>query len=140
MQMRLVPTGMIRAHGVQGAHVTETFLVNIQLPNKVGFAGVTVTKGILGNHFDVLVGMDIISRGDFAITQQEVRKPGGAPATQPLAPGHLPPIPNQVETVFSFRLPSSAQIDFVADNQRARAQAAMKSLIKQRPGKKKHRK
>ena len=41
---------------------------------------------------DVLIGMDIISRGDFAITH-----PGG-------------------RTKFSFRVPSQADIDFVEED------------------------
>jgi hypothetical protein len=67
-------------------------LVNIGLPNGVGFYSVSVLECEL-NGIDVLVGMDIISMGDFSITNT-----GG-------------------KTVFSFRFPSLQRIDFVeADN------------------------
>lgn len=83
----LKATGMMKVHGVHGAAETETFLVNMTLPNKTGFINVKVTKGILRDA-DVLIGMDIISRGDFAVTNY-----GG-------------------KTVFSFRCPSVETIDF----------------------------
>lgn len=76
---------------------SETYLVNIRLPNSVAFMGVRVTKGNLGDA-DVLIGMDIISQGDFAVTNL-----GGL-------------------TKFSFRVPSATHIDFVEDDKkRARA-------------------
>jgi len=84
----LVPTGMTQVHGVQGASTSETYLVNISLPNRVTVIGVRVTKGnFLGA--DILIGMDIITQGDFAVTSL-----GGF-------------------TMFSFRVPSEEHIDFV---------------------------
>lgn len=62
--------------------------MNIALPNKVAFSNVRVTKGTLAGS-DVLIGMDIISQGDFAVTNTED------------------------QTVFSFRIPSIQRIDFV---------------------------
>ena len=87
----LKPTGMTTVHGVQGVAVVETYLVNIALPNGVEFANVQVTKGILpgGADGDLLIGMDIIAAGDFAVTNK-----GG-------------------QTVFSFQTPSRQHIDFV---------------------------
>ncbi|MBT2299304.1 retropepsin-like domain-containing protein [Variovorax paradoxus] len=89
----LKPTGMKQVHGVAGIHTCETYLVNIRLPNKVQFASVEVTKGILpgGEGGDILLGMDVITTGDFAVTNM-----GG-------------------QTVFSFRVPSQTHIDFVQD-------------------------
>ncbi|MCH7484735.1 MAG: retroviral-like aspartic protease family protein [Chloroflexi bacterium] len=63
----LAPTGMTRVHGVHGSAEAETYLVNIALPNMVIFSAVRVTKGDIGG-VDVLVGMDIISSGDFSVT------------------------------------------------------------------------
>ena len=63
----LKPIGMTQAHGVDGIHDTELFLVNIRLPNAVGFANVIVTRGKLHGS-DALIGMNIIAQGDFAVS------------------------------------------------------------------------
>ncbi|MCL4553079.1 MAG: retroviral-like aspartic protease family protein [Candidatus Marsarchaeota archaeon] len=83
----LVATGMAQVHGVHGMQQVETYLVNIHLPNKVAVSGVRVTKGQLPGA-DVLIGMDVISMGDFAVTNL-----GGI-------------------TQFSFRIPSQVHVDF----------------------------
>lgn len=104
----LKPTGMVQVHGVHGAELAETFLANIGLPNGVAFPGVRVTKGkIVGA--DILIGMDIITIGDFAITNVG-RK-----------------------TVFSFRIPSIQTIDYVKEANRLRksAQDAQPPFYKQ---------
>jgi hypothetical protein len=85
----LVPTGMTKVQTADGLVDAETFLVNISLPNNVGFASILVTKAKLGTSCDMLIGMDIINMGDFAITNK-----GG-------------------NTVFSFRVPSEVVLDFV---------------------------
>lgn len=84
----LKPTGMAQAHTAGGIVPTETYLVNIMLPNGVGFSNITVTRGDLSEGADILIGMDIITRGDFVITNKNGN------------------------TVFSFRFPSQAVIDF----------------------------
>jgi SEC-C motif/gag-polyprotein putative aspartyl protease len=85
----LKPVGMTKVHTAGGIRDSEVYLVNVALPNGVGFAGVRVTKGDIGTGADVLIGMDIIGTGDFAVTNA-----GG-------------------KTVFSFRYPSVEHIDFV---------------------------
>jgi len=87
----LKPVGMTQTHGVGGLHTTEQFLVNIRLPNGVAFQNVTVIRGELQG-FDALIGMNIITQGDLAITNHG---------------GH---------TVFSFRVPSCECIDFVKEH------------------------
>jgi hypothetical protein len=87
----LKPIGMAITQTANGARNSEVYFVNIGLPNGVGFPMVRVTKGDIGPGADVLVGMDIIGTGDFAITNKD---------------GH---------TVFSFRYPSIARIDFVEE-------------------------
>ena len=72
----------------------EVFLVNIYLPNQVAIPALRVIK-LAPKSGDVLIGMDIISSGDFALTH----------------PGR--------KTKFSFRVPSQANIDFVAETNRA---------------------
>lgn len=84
----LMPTGMAMVQGATGSSLCETFLVSIFLPNKVVFPSIRVTKGVLTD-CDVLIGMDIINQGDFAITHIDGK------------------------TTFSFRYPSIEQIDFV---------------------------
>jgi hypothetical protein len=87
-QCGLVATGITQVHGVHGPAQSETYLVNIGLPNAVLFPGVRVTRGELVSGADMLIGMDIINRGDFAVTNY-----GGL-------------------TKFSFRVPSQEHIDF----------------------------
>ena len=92
----LVPTGITDVHHAQGiVKDVPVFLVNIGLPNRVAFVGVRVTKGVFPGA-DVLIGMNIISRGDFAVTNRDGR------------------------TKFSFRIPSQADIDFVVEDRRNR--------------------
>lgn len=86
----LIPTGMALVQSATGSSQCETFLVSVFLPNKVVFPFIRATKGVLAG-CDVLIGMDIISEGDFAITQ------------------------NEGKTTFSFRIPSMKKIDFVEE-------------------------
>jgi hypothetical protein len=60
----------------------------VYLPNKIGIVGVNVTEGILGGDVEILIGMDIISMGDFSVTHV-----GG-------------------KSCFSFRIPSIKSIDY----------------------------
>lgn len=65
----LVPVGMAQVHGVHGPSIEEVFLVNIYLLNNVAFSSIRVTRGgFLGA--DILIGMDIINQGDFAVTNK----------------------------------------------------------------------
>jgi len=87
----LKPTGMTQVHGIHGPEKVETYLVNIYLPNNVAFVGERVAKGqMVGG--DILIGMSIINQGDFAITNKDGT------------------------TMFSFRIPSIAQYDFVKEH------------------------
>jgi len=88
-QLGLKPVGMTVASGIQGDHNTEVYLICVGLPNGVGFPSIKATRGIIRGA-DVLIGMDIITRGDFAITHQNGK------------------------TCFSFRCPSCETIDFVS--------------------------
>lgn len=92
----LKPTGMTQMNHAGGQSLQETYLVNIRLPNGVAFSGVTVTKApITGTQ--MLIGMDIITRGDFAITNKDGK------------------------TIFTFRIPSTARYDFVKEEDRIAA-------------------
>jgi hypothetical protein len=86
----LAPIGMTRVQGVHGTEDAEVYLVNVYLPNQVFFQSVRVTKGAFVGA-DILIGMDIITQGDFAVTNL-----GGV-------------------TKFSYRYPSETHIDFVVE-------------------------
>lgn len=85
----LSPTGVIEVHTAAGKTRTNSYLVNVWLPNKVIIPNVKAALGELAGNVEVLIGMNIIGRGDFAVTNK-----GG-------------------KTVFSFRFPSVECIDFV---------------------------
>lgn len=85
----LVPTGVKPVRGVHGEKLSETYLVNIALPNGVSKPGLEVTRGDMPDGSPILIGMDIINMGDFSITNLN---------------GH---------TVMSFRVPSCHEVDFV---------------------------
>jgi len=73
--------------------LTTVYLVSIILPNKIVIPQLRVIKGSIAGNADVLIGMDIISNGDFSVTNCEGK------------------------TVFSFRIPSIAAIDYVKQGQ-----------------------
>src|ERR1022692_993132 len=79
--------------GVGGGTLTTTsHLVNIGFPNHVMFGMVRVTAVTLFyRDIDVIIGMDIITQGDFAVTNYKGK------------------------TTFSFCCPSRREIDFVAE-------------------------
>lgn len=85
---------MVRVHDARGETTAETYLVNFALLNNVQIAEVRVSKGVLAPHFQALIGMDIITLGDFSVTNQ-----GG-------------------RTVFSFRVPSMHTLDYVKEHGR----------------------
>jgi len=95
---------MARVQGATGSSDCETFLVSIFLPNTVVFPSIRVTKGVLTG-CDVLIGMDIINQGDFAITQSDGK------------------------TTFSYRYPSIEQIDFVVQKKPEPVQSTKISRI-----------
>ena len=95
-----------------GKSMTETFLVNIALPNGVMFGQVRVSKVNLipdDNQKDedrpqLLIGMDIIGAGDFAVSNYNGK------------------------TCLTFRLPSVERINFVP-------QAKMHNIIEAKKNK-----
>ncbi|MDP3661312.1 MAG: retropepsin-like aspartic protease [bacterium] len=97
----LKATGIAEVRYGDGKSSTNTYLVNISLPNKVMVPHVRVTEVKLipdDNESDdkqpqLLIGMDIIGLGDFAVTNASGK------------------------TVFSFRIPSVEEIDFIPSAQ-----------------------
>lgn len=84
----LKPTGMCKVKTASGESDTCTYFVSLYLPNKVCISQIRVTQVVLSDA-DVLIGMDVIANGDFAVTN------------------------NQGKTFMSFRMPSVECIDFV---------------------------
>lgn len=69
----------------------DTYLVDLLLPNDILIKDVVVASSKIGAQgIGLLVGMDIITRGDFLIT-------------------------NNKETVFSFKMPPEGIMDFVTE-------------------------
>ena len=88
----LVATGRVPIHTPSGTRVSRTYLVDIQLPNNVIVHGVQVCDSEIGGQgIGVLIGMNIINQGDFAVSNF------------------------QGKTVFTFRCPSVAKADYVKE-------------------------
>lgn len=92
-QLGLIPMGKTNVRGVHGVQTVNTYFVNLTL-NKTGISlDIVVTECdalSADNSIGVLVGMDVISKGDFSITNF------------------------QGKTVMSFRVPSMEKVDYVA--------------------------
>jgi len=66
--LQLIPTGKCEVLGVNSSEIKDTFIIDILLPNKVLIKNVNVNESDLNSEgIDVLIGMDIIQLGDFAI-------------------------------------------------------------------------
>jgi hypothetical protein len=83
----LLPTGTATMEHAYGKVKVNTFDVSIFLPNKLFIPSIKVLEGIFDG-CDILIGMDIITAGDFVITSPEQK------------------------TKFSFQVPSTHDIDF----------------------------
>lgn len=87
-RLGLHPTGFIKTFHAQGvSDNVPTYLLSIILPNSVIFPSLRVSEGDL-NGCDLLIGMDIIQKGDFSVTC------------------------SKGVTKFSFQLPSTHDHDF----------------------------
>lgn len=93
--LNLTPVGQANVNHAGGIGVSPTYLVAFWFPHHVGVSGILVTEflGAPGG-FGAIVGMDMICRGDFAITNV---------ASQ---------------TCVSFRMPSCETIDYVSEANR----------------------
>ena len=105
LNLELIDTQKV--HTANGERLSNVYLVNIYPPNRVAFAGVRVTDGDLFET-DILIGMDIITSGDFAVTNM-----GG-------------------KTCMSFQIPSVRKIDFVKEIRKASSTKGKRRLTKKR--------
>lgn len=90
-KLGLKPISKSKVFHANGESVVNVYAVNIFLLNSVGFQFIQVTEGVLAG-IDVLLGMDIITMGDFSITNANGK------------------------TMFSFRIPSIKHIDYTTEN------------------------
>jgi len=91
----LKPIGMAKVYHANGESLTTVYFASVFLPNKVIIPQLRMSKGIIVGDAEVLIGMDIISQGDFAVTNKDGK------------------------TMFSFRTPSIERIDFVKQARKA---------------------
>lgn len=92
-ELGLEPIGQGINNTAAGSVQTNLYLINMYLPFKVVIPFLTVTSGDLGD-IDILIGMDVIARGDFSVTNADGK------------------------TTFSFRMPSLETIDYVKQKPR----------------------
>ena len=74
-----------------GQSIVNLHEISLTLPNKTLLPFITVVETTLSG-FDMLIGMDVISQGDLAISNKNGK------------------------TTFSFRLPPCGEIDFLKEN------------------------
>ena len=84
----LKPIGVAKVSHVGGESHCDVFLINMVLPNNIGISALRVTQGKITGNVDVLIGMDIMTLGDFVLSNFYGK------------------------TVFSFRVPSIECLDF----------------------------
>lgn len=90
-KLGLISTGKIKVDHADGESICETYVINLTLTNGILIPGLTVNASKLPMKCDMLIGMDVISEGDFALSQESGK------------------------TLFSFRIPSSHTVDFVKE-------------------------
>lgn len=91
-KLGLIATGKKTIATPAGKTTVNTYLISILLPNDVLIADIEVCDSHIGEQgIDMLVGMDIISQGDFAVSNHKGK------------------------TFFSFRLPSVKRTDYVLE-------------------------
>ena len=93
-ELGLKPTGVVTSNHAGGSDQVQTYLVNIYLPNGIRVEGIKVIEAVLSGNTEILIGMDIISHGDFAVTNVDGK------------------------SCFTFRIPSIKQIDYVEENKK----------------------
>lgn len=89
--MNLVSNGSMPILTPSGDITVNTYLVDVTLPNDVYIPDIMVCDSEIDNQgIGMLIGMDIITKGDFAVSNYNGK------------------------TVFSFRMPSESRLDFVS--------------------------
>ena len=87
-ELGLRPVAYGQSRTMHGVYNTPCYYIDVELPNHVIIEKLLVLKGNSPD-WDILIGMDVIAKGDFAISNY------------------------QGNTVFTFRCPSCMTFDFV---------------------------
>lgn len=88
-KLKLIPTGLVNVHTPSGIGTMNKYMINLVLNNEVRFVNLSAMDSEIGKQgIDVLIGMDIISNGDFAVSNYDGK------------------------TYFSFRLPSQEHVEY----------------------------
>lgn len=86
----MIPCGIVNVFTPSGAAHYNTYVVDLELNNGPIISDLVVSDSEISKQgIDILIGMDVISQGDFAVSN---------------AHGH---------TVFTFRIPAQETVDFV---------------------------
>lgn len=93
-QVGLVPVGKTKISHAVGESEVNQYLANFYLPNGVGITGLLVSECADTEGFGVIIGMDVMTHGDFTITNLNG------------------------ETWMSFRTPSMSRVDYVGEANR----------------------
>lgn len=87
--LNLSSIGKVLRHTPSGEDLVDTYCVDITLPHGITFSGVIVSDSEIGDQgIDILIGMDIITQGDFSLSNHNGK------------------------TVFTFRTPSQDTTDY----------------------------
>ena len=87
-KLNLKPIGAMPIATPSGTAVYNKYMIDIELPNNIVLKDVTVCESEIGTQkLDLIIGMNIINKGDFAISNYNGK------------------------TKFSFRIPTSADIN-----------------------------
>ncbi len=65
--LKLQPVGVCQVAGIHGTEYEYTYYINLTVPGDMTFKTLEVSEGDLED-VDFLVGMDVISQGDFCIS------------------------------------------------------------------------
>ena len=116
-EIGLVATGKEKVINTSGEELRNTYMVNVYLPSGVNISYLKVTEcdSVLSNS-DMLIGMDVIGIGDFAVTHK-----GG-------------------KTVMSYVYPSIKTIDFVKMSNQVNVMVNKKNKIEAEAKKRKTKK
>jgi predicted aspartyl protease len=90
-KLGLTPVSRATVYHANGQSIVNLYDISMALPNKTLFKYITVAEGMYTG-FDMLIGMDIITKGDFSISNFDGK------------------------TTFSFRIPSCKETDFVTES------------------------
>ena len=86
-KLGLVSFGKVRMQHANGDAIVNTYIINLLLPNNMEISTLPVMEGAMTD-VDLLIGMDVITLCDFAITNKEGK------------------------TIFSFDIPSCHETDY----------------------------